>query len=115
MGEKVFESPQVVHGMDEGKELEETSISAGDILRNRYWIFNIIWSIVWIILVWYIRFSGFFGYIFNPPGIIFSSLGWAVAGFCKLDMHWVGLTDFHYLCPNHLDKQKQHGMPSYLY
>ena len=57
--------------MDEGTSLEETSIGPGDILRNRYWIINIVWSGISILLVWWIMVSGFFLYLFNPFGIIF--------------------------------------------
>lgn len=61
--------------MDEGTKLEETMIRARDILRNRYWIINIIWSIVWIIIIWNILYSGFFLSLFNIPGIIFFLIG----------------------------------------
>ncbi|MDO8123100.1 MAG: hypothetical protein Q6364_01825 [Candidatus Hermodarchaeota archaeon] len=66
--------------MDEGKELEETSISPGDILRNRYWIVNIIWSSIWILIVWWIIFSGFLVFFFNPLGLILF--------FCGLGSSW---------------------------
>ena len=61
--------------MDEGKELEETSISPVNILRNRYWIINIIWSSVSILLVWHVFYSGFCVFLFNLLGIIFFFIG----------------------------------------
>ncbi len=61
--------------MDEGSILEETSISKWDILRNRHWIFNIIWSGVCILLIWYILFSGFFVFLFNPLDLILFFIG----------------------------------------
>jgi hypothetical protein len=61
--------------MDEGTNQEEKRISSGDILRNRYWLINIIWSGVNILLVWWIIFTGFFVLLFNTFGLIFFSIG----------------------------------------
>ncbi|MFW9984726.1 MAG: hypothetical protein ACFFCB_08375 [Candidatus Odinarchaeota archaeon] len=65
--------------MDEGSKLEETNIRPRDILRNRYWIFDIIWSGVSILLIWYILFSGFFVFLFNPLGLILFFIGVVVS------------------------------------
>ncbi|MFX0078147.1 MAG: hypothetical protein ACFE8O_02820 [Candidatus Hermodarchaeota archaeon] len=65
----------VVYVMEEGIRLEETRISRGSLLRNRYWIINIVWSGVIILLVWYILFSGFFVFLFSPFGLFFLLIG----------------------------------------
>ncbi|KPL08468.1 hypothetical protein AMJ86_00410 [bacterium SM23_57] len=96
--------------MDEGTKVEETSISPGDILRNRYWIINIIWSCIWVLLFWWIMFSGFFAFLFNPLGLIFflCGLGFSWALQIRYTLGWSNRLPF--FVPKPFGQKKQYGM-----
>lgn len=84
--------------MDEGKDYKETKVSPWNILRNRYWLFNIIWSILYIPLaIFLILISGIFVFFLSPLGLIslFLGIGFSIFLQVRYTLGWPNRTPLY--------------------